>query len=97
MRLDCLNIRYHATSNYCNFADHVVQYKKVVSRRMGLRRLPKKKPVGKKEDIYHLLIVYLVRCTKVYRDEKQRLMIAISILLSYLTGYGVTVRYPGKD
>jgi hypothetical protein len=37
---------------------------------MGLRRLPKKKPVEKKEGICRLFIVNWMSCTRVYRDEK---------------------------
>jgi hypothetical protein len=64
----------------------VVQYKKRVIKRMGLRKRPKRKPAGKKEDIYRILLAHWVRCRKVYRDEKQRLMVPTGILLSYMTG-----------
>ncbi|EGC45023.1 conserved hypothetical protein [Histoplasma capsulatum var. duboisii H88] len=61
-------------------------YKNRIIRSMGLRRRPKRKPSGNKDDIYRILIGHWARCTRVYVDEKQRLYVATGILLSYISG-----------
>jgi hypothetical protein len=64
---------------------------------MGLRRLPKKKSVGKKEDIYRLLLVHWMFCTRVYRDERQRHIVVAGILLSFITSCRLVLQYRGED
>ncbi|KMP02012.1 hypothetical protein CIRG_02151 [Coccidioides immitis RMSCC 2394] len=61
-------------------------YKNCIIRLMGLRRRPKRKPSGNKDDIYRILIGHWTRCTRVYADEKQCLYVATGILLSYVSG-----------
>ncbi|EDN05685.1 predicted protein [Histoplasma mississippiense (nom. inval.)] len=62
------------------------QYKNIVIKRWGLRRRPKRKPSGTKDDVYRILHAHWTRCTKAYADEKQRLYVAAGILLSFISG-----------
>ncbi|OJD10414.1 hypothetical protein ACJ73_09803, partial [Blastomyces percursus] len=63
-----------------------LNYKNVVIKRWGLRRRPRRKPSGTKDDVYRILHAHWTRCTKAYADEKQRLYLAAGILLSFISG-----------
>ncbi|KAG5296486.1 hypothetical protein I7I50_09670 [Histoplasma capsulatum G186AR] len=67
-------------------AQDCLNYKNVVIKRWGLRRRPKRKPSGTKDDVYRILHAHWTRCTKAYADEKQRLYVAAGILLSFISG-----------
>ncbi|OJD24573.1 hypothetical protein ACJ73_04067 [Blastomyces percursus] len=67
-------------------AQDCLNYKNVVIKRWGLRRRPKRKPSGTKDDVYRILHSHWTRCTKAYADEKQRHYVATGILLSFISG-----------
>ncbi|OJD12900.1 hypothetical protein ACJ73_09278 [Blastomyces percursus] len=47
-----------------------------------LRRLPKDKPSGDRDDVHRILYANWVRCRKTYADERQRLQVSVGILMS---------------
>jgi hypothetical protein len=53
---------------------------------MGLRRLPKPKPVSAVADLCYFLVVHLVWCNSVFPDEKQRFHILPAMNLSSISG-----------
>lgn len=52
----------------------------------GVRKLPKRKPSGNKDDMYRVLCVHWELCPRTYADEKQRQIVAAGILMSYIAG-----------
>jgi hypothetical protein len=53
---------------------------------MGLRRLPKPKPVQVVDDLCCFLVVHLVWCDSVFPDEKQRFYVFPGLNLSSISG-----------
>ncbi|KAK6810583.1 hypothetical protein RU639_013666 [Aspergillus parasiticus] len=62
-----------------------INYMNVVSRRMGLRRLPRPRPTEKAIDLLHFQTTHYVHCDSVFADEKQRLYHAVGLNLSSVT------------
>lgn len=63
----------------------VEQYMNVVSRRMGLRKLPLPKPTATSDDLLQFLVTHLVHCDAVFADEKQRLYLLPGLNLSSIS------------
>ena len=57
----------------------------VVSREMGLRKLPLPKPTAASNDLLHFLVTHLVHCNSVFADEKQRLYLLSGLNLSSIS------------
>jgi hypothetical protein len=53
---------------------------------MGLRKLPKPKPVSAVEDLLQFLVIHLVWCDSVFADEKQRFYLFPGMNLSSISG-----------
>jgi hypothetical protein len=58
-----------------------------VSKRWGLRELPKARPTSQVDDLYHILITLWVWYNSVFADEIQRLYVPTGILLASVSNY----------
>jgi hypothetical protein len=56
-----------------------LQFKKRLSKKLGLRRLPLPKPVSHNADVYHVLTTHWIYHKAVYADEIQRLYVVLSL------------------
>ncbi|OAT07656.1 hypothetical protein BDBG_03695 [Blastomyces gilchristii SLH14081] len=63
-----------------------LNYKNKVIKEWGLRRLPRRRPPGTKDNLYDILRFHWERCTRVYTDEKQRLYVSVIQLLAFISG-----------
>jgi hypothetical protein len=75
-----------SSESWLELTHGLIQYKNRTIKLMGLRRRPKRKPSGNKDDIYRILHAHWTRCRRAYADEKQRFYVAAGILLSYISG-----------
>jgi len=74
----------------------------LLTKRYELRRLPRERGVSSVDDIYHILFHHWVHDKNVYRDEQQRLYIAIGILMASYFGcrpvsmFDTRIRFQGE-
>ncbi|KAA8652094.1 uncharacterized protein ATNIH1004_000998 [Aspergillus tanneri] len=62
-----------------------INYMNIVSKEMGLRKLPLPKPTEQSVDLLHFQTTHLVHCNAVFADEKQRLYHMAGLNLSSVT------------
>lgn len=68
----------------------------IISRRMGLRRLPLPKPMAASDDLLHFLVTHLVHCNSVFADEEQRFYLLSGLNLSSISACRVVSLFDTK-